>query len=264
MRYFLVIAGVLGIASAAAQAHGPQLQITNDNNKIVAREIYLDGPYAALSDPKSAYVLPLLEFNGSWYARPNTELDLIGNPSFFSGPGLAYGAGQTFAAGESFSWNFADGLKLWDGDSFEDPGATQLQSFRGDPSAPTAEAFTTDSGPFGSLAFAAISPGYSEEAHSGVRFRLLGDGTDPTSASPDGVYRLTMQIATSQAGVAPSDAFDFILVKNAPFETMAAAVQSLGVGSATVQFLVPEPTGFVLAIVGFAALVCRPHRRRRA
>ena len=74
-------------------AHGPQIQITNDNNKIATRQLHLDGPYSdALTAPKSVYVMPVFEFSGVWYSRPNNEIDpILLQPAFPSGPGLAYG-----------------------------------------------------------------------------------------------------------------------------------------------------------------------------
>ena len=51
---------VLRSLPAAASAHGPQIQITNDNNKIVTRALHQDGDYSlALTAPKSVYVMPL-------------------------------------------------------------------------------------------------------------------------------------------------------------------------------------------------------------
>src|SRR5687767_3677202 len=100
------------LALSAARAHGPQIQITIDNSKIVTRELILDGPYSSsLTAPKLVYVMPLLEFGGRWYSRPNNtpSATIPGTPAFPSGPGLAYGydlangGPQAFAEGSVLS-----------------------------------------------------------------------------------------------------------------------------------------------------------------
>src|SRR5688572_15313039 len=185
------------LAAAAARAHGPQIQITIDNNKIVNRELHLDGPYGnAVTAPKTVYVMSLLQFDGVWYSRPNGALDPITLlPAFPSGPGLAYGSdladggSQAFSVGSVLSVNFADGLKRWNGTTFVDAGATQLKAFRGSNvninTPPENFGITTDIGPFDSLSLAAIATDYGTagpEAHSSLRFALLGDGTSPSSS----------------------------------------------------------------------------------
>lgn len=243
-------------------AHGPQLQITNDDGKIVTRSIFMEAPYAALTPRKSVYVMPVLEFNGSWYARPNGTIDpVLGTPVYFSGPGLAYGHDQAdggpraFEAGSILSLDFTDGLKRWDGTGFVDPGTEQIQAFRGSPANPSATAVTSDSAPFESLAFSPISEDYDEEAHGSARFRLLGDGSDPLSTSQDGVYLLSLSVSSTQAGLAASDEFFYLLNKGAAASDVAAAVSSLGVDASLVQY-VPEPSSFalagILALGGFA------------
>jgi hypothetical protein len=67
----------LGLATSVVQAHGPQLQITDDNNKLVTRQIILNKPYSILTVPKSVYVIPMAQFNGIWYSQPNNEIDPI-------------------------------------------------------------------------------------------------------------------------------------------------------------------------------------------
>ena len=203
------------LAASAAWAHGPQIQITNSGNKIVTRELLLDGPYSpAVTAPKSAYVMGLLPFSDVWYSRPNGAIDPITQlPAFPSGPGLAYGSDladggpQAFAAGSVLSINFADGLKRWNGASFVDAGVTQLKAFRGSNANITTPlenfGITTDAGPFDSVSLPAVAADYGAEGaevHNSVRFALLGDGASPTSSSPDGVYSLKMQLSSTQFG----------------------------------------------------------------
>jgi hypothetical protein len=267
----------MAVASSAA-AHGPQIQITNDNNKIVTRTLHLDGPYStALTAPMSAYVMPVRPDGGVWYSRPNGELDpILHVPAFPSGPGMAYGydladgiGPQAFQEGTAITASFTAGLKLWNGAAFVDAGATQLKAFRGsnpDISTPDANfAVTSDIGPFDSISLAAVagpsggSLGYGtdgSEVHGSFRWALLGDGTSPTSASPDGVYLVSLRLSSTQAGLNPSDEYFFVLNKNAPWSTAASAVNSLGISLSRVQW-VPEPHSLGLigsAVIGWLGL----------
>ena len=79
-------------------------------------------------------------------------------------------------------------------------------------------AVTSDAAPFDSVSLPAIAANYGAEGaevHNSLRFALLGDGASPTSASPDGIYLLKLQLSSTQAGLAPSDAYHFVLYKNA-------------------------------------------------
>lgn len=272
MRARMFVFGVVSlIAASTALAHGPQLQITNDNNKIVPREIFNESPYEPISDPKSVYVMPLMESGGVWYSRPNNTL-VADVPAYPSGPGLAYGSDQLdggdrlFAAGSVLSIAFTNGLKLWNGAAFADAGATQLKGFRGSNAniSTPAENFavTSDSGPFDSLSLAAISGTYNAEAHSSLRWALLGDGSSPTSSSPDGVYLLSLQLSSTQNGLASSDPYYFVLHKNAAPSDVAAAVASLGFAPELVQ-AVPEPATAAMLLLGLTGFFGAARRNRR-
>lgn len=248
---------------AGAWAHGPQIQITNDNEKITTRALHLDGPYgAALTDPKSVYVMPLLPTGGVYFSRPNDAEVAPGIPEFNSGPGIAFGIGQTFASGNNFSLTFTQGLKLWDGSTFSDPGAEQIQAFRGPASAPTATATTSDTGPFAVLNFPTISPTYTSESHNSASFRLLGDGVDPTSPSDDGVYLLGLQLLSTQTGLAPSDPYYFVLYKNVGLAEAMTAARSLGYAESAIQ-AVPETSAVGLMLVGALVAASAAGLRRR-
>jgi hypothetical protein len=244
--------------------HGPQLQITSNNGKIVTREIFLDEPYAPLSAPKSVYLIPLLSTSGQYFSRPNDEEAAPGVPAFNSGPGLAFGLGATFNSGFNFRLTFTDGLKIWDGSSFVDPGLEQIQAFRGSFSNPSATAVTSDTGPFASLNFPTIAAGYAESSHNSASFRLLGDGISPTAASDDGVYLLSLQLQSTDPNLAPSDPYYFVLYKNAPIAEALAATRALKVSSADVQ-VVPEAGSLVFGMIGLCgAAVVMARRSRRA
>lgn len=268
------------LAAATCHAHGPQIQITNDNNKIVTRRLLLDGPYSnSLTAPKSVYVMALLAVDGVWYSRPNNEIDPITQlPAFPSGPGLAYGydladgGPQEFAADSVLSIGFTDVLKLWDGATFTDAGATELKAFRGSNpniTSPAANfAVTSDSSPFDSVSLPAVAASYGSdgaEVHNSIRFALLGDGISPTSASSHGVYLLSLQISSTQAGLEPSDEYFFLLHKNAATEAIVDAVGALGFAPSQVQW-VPEPASLLSLAIGAASCSLprlRQQRRKR-
>jgi hypothetical protein len=266
----------IALATARVFAHGPQIQLTDDNGKIVTRQLILDGPYRnSLTAATSVYVMPLLDFNGVWYSRPNGTIDsILGVPTFPSGPGFAYGydladgGTQQFDAGSVLSLVFTDGLKRWDGATFSDAGATQLKAFRGSvagiTSPPENFAVTSDGGPFDSVSLPAVAANYGSEGaevHVSLRFALLGDGTDPLSASPDGVYLLKMQLSSTQNGLAPSEPFYFVLNKNSSFDTLSSAVNSLGAAASVVQWVsVPEPGTAALALAGVVGIWFRRKR----
>jgi hypothetical protein len=275
-RVFATVAVALGASQGAA--HGPQIQVTNDNNKITTRTLLLDGPYStALTAPKSVYVMSVLPFNNVWYSRPNGEIDaILMQPAFPSGPGLAYGydladgGPQAFEAGSVISIGFTDGLKLWNGAAFVDAGATQLKAFRGsnpDISTPVESfAVTTDAGPFDSLSLPAVQDGYGDEGaevHNSLRYALLGDGASPTSTSPDGVYLVSLQASNSQSGFNPSDEYFFVLNKNAPWSTVVSAVQSLGIAPALQQWVVPEPAAAAFVLPALMCLSLRTAAARK-
>ena len=172
------------VLASTASAHGPQFQVTNDNGKIVTRQIIPDGPYDTVTDEKLLYLIPVRTTDGVTYARPNTATDaLTGVPSFISGPGLAYGIDavdssfQSFAAETVLSIGFADPLLKWSGTGFEGAGATELKAYRGsDPSiTEPAENFAVtsdDTTVFSAVSLSPIETDYGSEAHGTVRLRL--------------------------------------------------------------------------------------------
>jgi hypothetical protein len=140
----LTIAAMASASSACA--HGPQIQITGDSGKIVTRALMLDGPYSdELTGEKSVYVMPVRDFLGAWYVRPNGTIDpVLHIPEFFSGPGIAFGygydannpSGADFVVGSQISLAFTAPLRRWDGAAFADPGLPQVEAFRGGFAAP--------------------------------------------------------------------------------------------------------------------------------
>lgn len=290
MRYraFIDALVVSCITPLCLFAHGPQLQINQVGGAIVTRNIMND-VYEPLTDPKSVYVIPVLDYRGVWYARPETSLYqpphvLAGEPIYYSGAGLAYGLGQTFEVGSVFKIQFEDGLKLWNGANFADAGDVQLQSYRsgsiglnGELINPSASAVTTDSGPFAELPFAPVAAGYDNEAHSTARLRFLGDGathtqgTGTTATEPgDGIYLAKFQVTntyydtdTMTDFTIESDPYYFVLHKNASWVDVRNAARSLG-GPSEIQYLgVPEPRGLALCAVLISALGWSIRRQRK-
>jgi hypothetical protein len=279
-RVFKVLAAAVGLTiGSAAMAHGPQIQITNDNGRIVTRELFVEQPYdQALSSPKSVYVMPLspsaVSGGTEWYARPNQSVTAgLGLPTYVSGPGIAYGYGAgydpatgtgttPFPVGSHFMLSLNDALKRWNGSAFVDPGAEQLQAFRVSNNQVVATATTSDAGPFQSFDFPDVTAPTSPDtvdAHQSVRYRLLGDGSSSTSSAQDGIYLLSMRLSSSHAGVSPSDPFYYVLYKNVALAEVASVVGGVFPNSSLVQ-VVPEPSGAVVVAVGSIALL-RPRRR---
>jgi hypothetical protein len=183
---------------------------------------------------------------------------------------IADGGPQAFAPLSVLSIAFADGLQRWNGAEFVDAGTSQLKAFRGSNAniAGPLENFaiTSDTGPFDSLSLPAVAANYGAEGaevHNSLRFAMLGDGTSPTSPSPNGIYLLELQLSSTQAGLAPSDVYNFVLYKSAAIDQVVAAVRSLGYASAAVQWVTPEPHAAAIAACGLAALVTYPRCRRR-
>lgn len=273
MRLKMVALVLAAGASQAAWAHGPQIQTTLTNGKIVTRRVVPDGSYDTVLTPATtAYVMPLAQYQGVWRAQPDGSLLPDSTPEFIGWPGFAYGYGYDatsnpapFPVGSKFTLGFTAGLKSWDGAAFIDAGVTEAEIYRGSSAAPSALAKTTDAGPFAGVQFpggAGISfASELSEVHNTVHYRMVGDGSSITSPLADGVYLLSMKLSSSDAGVGESEPFYFVLSKGAADATVRAAAESLGAGAGQTQF-VPEPATAGLALAGLAAML-RAARRRR-
>lgn len=256
IRTLLRAALALLILPAAASAHGPQLQITNDGGQIVTRSVLVND-YSALSDEKSAYVIPVTsvldtDFPTSWRATADES------GAYPFGPGLAYGLGATFPTNSTLTISFLEELMLWDGGAFVSAGDVELAALR--TSNPNASSLTGNTAVTGGPdwdAEVAIGDSYDSGAHASVTHVLLGDGVDPAAAVADGLYRAKLQIASSDASIAASDPIYLLLSKNAN-DQVGQAVASLGLPAGAVQyFTVPEPTTAALAALTLLAPVWR-------
>ena len=256
-----VIALILSTVCEATFAHGPQMQVTLDNNKITTRRI-LDDDYtsAGVTPATSVYVIPVLPV--TFVGQPVARVKPVNEQTF--GPGVAYGYDQLDGGAPDFTAPFSlhvAGLEIWDGTSFAPTGAEQLGLLQASGNVNPDSTKTTVAGT--DLAVA-VSATYTATAHSSIRYSLLGDGNDPYAASRDGVYLATLQLSGTQSpAITPSDPYYFVLNKNASPEALSAAIGSLGVALGMIQ-IIPEPAAALLAICGVMLGIgyCRPGRQR--
>ena len=277
IRTTTVLASLL--VAGGALAHGPQLQITLDqNNKIVTREIVdttnasgLPGSnlagYETLTAPTSVFVIPAyLNNSGQYTLQPD-------NPHYLNGPGYTFRyqthtpgtnmyfddapSGSVNLSGTYFSIQYLSGLTRWDGASFVDAGDTQLQAARS--SGGVLQTMTTQDGAAAgsTIAYGGLSS-LSTTPHTSLTHLLLGDGSSSTSAVHDGIYRVSVQMSSSSGDIASSDPFDYIIYKGTGVSEALTAAYSLN-PAGNVQ-VVPEPTG--LALLGLPGLAMLIRRRR--
>jgi len=267
-RCFYVCASLF-LGASSLWAHGTQIQITNTGNKIVTREALTDIYTPAISNPIRVYQMPLrLDVGGQTFTYP-TDTQPLAN----SGPGFAFGTGG-FLDTATINLNLLDGLKVWNGSSFVDPGLEQINVFRGSVTAaiPAIQMTTADVGPFPSIVVAsppAVPTGtdyLGDTAHTTVRYRMLGDGTSRTSIGDDGVYLLQFSLSSDQPGLAASDPFFFLLDKNAPLGDLSAAssflLTSNGFSASQIQ-AIPEPGTWALC-AGLIPLAYWSYRRTKS
>jgi len=265
--------GVLAAVASSATAHGPQIQITSDNNKIVTRQLQPGNSYSStngLTTPASVYVLPVKSvlFNGNPIARVQPiDIEVFG-------PGFTYGYDQSvpmpgplkFTAGLELH---VEGLQIWNGTSFVDTGAGKEQlGIRQSSSNVLADTHKTVMGGNVDVPIPISAP-YPADAHSSVRYQLLGDGLSETTASRDGIYLVTLELSGTQTtpSLLPSDTFYYILSKNVDYNALTNAVSSFAakqnIAANRVQYapgVIPEPSAIVLAGIGIIAATIRLRR----
>ena len=260
MRSFVWMAvSAIVAAGAPAWAHGPQIQLTAEAGKIVTRQVMIDH-YAPVTAATSIYVLPVANVSNRWLVQPPGTTG--------SGPGIAPGVGFLDAASHPFktgnyTTSLVDGLKRWNGTNFIDAGAVQLELYKTVNGTPVT-ATTSDVGPFASIAYGLEVT--SDEAHTGMGYRFLGDGLSNTSPLADGVYLLSLKVST--AGLTDSDPFYFVLPKGVSASEAGAATfalaQQQGIANGAIQAMtaIREPTGLALAVFAIGGCVAAQRRRR--
>lgn len=250
-------------------AHGPQIQLTADGGQITTRRLIADGPYSTtLTAQTSIYVMPTVQTSGVWVVKPIA--------AFASGPGIAPGYGVTdlaslathpFKAG-NYSVNFTGGLQKWNGSAFVDAGATQMKAVKS-----AATTTSVDGGPSPQLTWSISAASWEDvghglaETHSGLAFRLVGDGVLDTSTLDDGVYLAGLQL--SHGSLTPSAPFYFIVPKGVSPDVTGAATHAWaalqGISSSEIQALtqIPEPTGAALVALGVVTGLVWSRQRER-
>jgi hypothetical protein len=258
LQWRLIAIAIVWASVTPSWAHGPQIQLTAENGKIVTRQVMIDD-YTPITPTTSIYVLPVANVSNQWLVQPPGTAG--------AGPGIAVGVGFVDAASHPFksgayTTSLIDGLKKWNGVSFVDAGDAQLQLYKtvsGNPLTAT----TTDAGPFESITYNLNVT--SEEAHTGMGFRFLGDGVSSTSALADGVYLLSLK--ASNMTLEESAPFYFMLPHGVtPAEAGAATLafaQQQGIGAGAIQAMtaIPEPAS--MALITTAIGGCLAVRRRR-
>jgi hypothetical protein len=247
-----MLLAIAAIPCGVATAHGPQIQLTAESDKVVTRRMFEDGPYDPLTPATSIYVLPTVQQSGAWLVTPP-------NLTTGSGPGIAVGLGydsgnpsaHLFQTG-AYTVGIADGLKRWDGAAFVDAGATQMRVNKN-----ATTAVTTDVGPFQSVTWSITVS--NAEAHSGLGYRFLGDGVSDTSPLATGVYLLSLLL--SHGSLTKSDPFYFVIPRGVSSGELNSAVAGLasskGIAAGAIQQVVPEPGAMALCgamLLGLARL----------
>ncbi len=274
-----VLGACAALAVSSVNAHGPQIQLTADNSKIVTRQLLPGNTYSStngLTAPASVYVMPVLPvtFNGNPVARVKPS-----NAETF-GPGFTYGYDQSvvspgarlFTAGLELH---LEGLQIWNGSAFVDTGAGMEQlGVRNTSGNTLADSHKTIMGGDVHVPIAPtniLNGTYTADSHTSMRYQLLGDGLSETVASRDGVYLVSLELSGTQTmpSLMPSDTFYYILGKNVVYEDLTAVVNSFaasqGIGSNLVQFapnVVPEPGTITLIAMSLLGISALPRRTR--
>jgi hypothetical protein len=253
-----------------------QITVDSRNGKtIVTRRLLLDEPYSSavgLTAPVSIYVMQVLPV--SFVGQPVSRVKPSDTQVF--GPGFTYGYDQTLGGDRLFKANLnlhVSGLQIWDGTDFilTGPNKEQLGLLASTSNVNPDAVKTTASG--GDLAIP-ITAAYTADAHSSVRYTLLGDGLDPYASSRDGIYLVTLQLSGTQTSpvLTPSAPFYYVLGKNVAINDLTPVVNSFissqGISSSLVQYManVPEPGTLslvMMSLVGICVLRRAKQRRRR-
>ncbi len=274
----LVYCACAVIVASTASAHGPQIQITVDtlnDNKITTRQMLPGNSYSTtngLTLVTSIYVMPALPV--AFLGQPVSRIQPLATQTF--GPGLTYGYDQFVNPGGThpFTANLnlhVEGLKIWDGSAFVPTGSgkEQLGMLASSSNVNPDTVKTTTSGADLPIA---IEASYTADAHTSVRYTLLGDGLDPYAASRDGIYLATLQLSGTQAspGLTASSPFYYILNKNVALGELKSVVDSFaasqGIDLSLIQYApatIPEPSAALLAMMGWIGLISCSQTRRR-
>ena len=276
------------LCASSANAHGPQLQITADSTsggtKIVTRQILPGNAYSTtngLTVPASIYVMPANPV--TFLGTPVARLQPLGTQTF--GPGFTYGYDQFANPGGARPFT-ADltlqvgELKIWNGSAFVATGDEQL-GLAATSGNVVVDSVSTVGGGTVNLPIAIAKDvstqvtNYHTDAHSSVRYQLLGNGTtanETTAPSRDGVYLVSLLLAGTQSSpsLVASDPFYYIVSKNVGSSDLVNVVNSFaasqGIAAGLVQYaptVVPEPSAALLVALGCIGIVAPRVRRQQ-
>lgn len=245
-RFAFVLA--LAASPLLAYGHGTLIQLGITNNQLTTHGL-VGEPYSASYPAQRLYTMnftqrSLGDVHDGWYVQ------LDSNP--YLGPGISYSSVYGFLPSNTISISFAGGLQYWTGTEFADPGTEQLQGIRGSNFNTATKFQTNDSGPL--QGFSVTPTTVTATSHAQVYWRLLGDGTSPTTTSDDGVYLASFVASTTQSGIASSETYYFLMSKNASPAELSAASAFVSAN------FIPEPAA--LGLIVPAAAVLMPRRRR--
>jgi PEP-CTERM motif len=279
MRFCVFVLGACAmLVVSTASAHGPQIQITVDSasgNTIVTRQLLLDEPYSSsvgLTAPASVYVMSVSPV--TFVGQPVSRVKPSDTQVF--GPGFTYGYDQTLGGDRLFKANLnlhVNGLQIWNGSAFVPTGPNKEQlGLLASTSNINPDAVRTTAS--GADLTVPISATYTADAHSSMRYTLLGDGLDPYAASRAGIYLVTLQLTGTQTTpspiLSPSTQFYYVLNKGMPFNDVVAVVNgftaSQGISSSLVQYMVnvPEPGTLTIVAIGMFGTFMLPRAKRCA
>ncbi len=263
-QLLLVMGGLYLISPRLSQAHGPQMQIDISGGKIVTRSILVDD-YTPLTDPVRVYVLPI---NSVDVISPLAGTEWRPNPS----PGFAceYAPGL---ANSIINLGFTGGLQAWTGTAFVDAGTAQMQAYKTNSNGRFTNSIDDALSPL-ALVTTAAAP-VPAGAHSGLTYKLLGNGSDPLSAIDDGIYLIGVQLTSVAATLTTttsysSDPFYFLMNKNMSSDAVNSAyssfMSSTGFSSSQVQAftVIPEPSTWALAVTAIGLVWSVRRKIRRA
>ncbi|HUN82460.1 MAG TPA: PEP-CTERM sorting domain-containing protein [Phycisphaerae bacterium] len=277
-KLLIVVTFVCVFVSGTVHAHGPQIQVTVDNNQITTRNLFLNEPYntypAPASSPVSVYVMPLAPINAfggtEWFAQPNSGFQV-------TGPGIAWGYGWTYTdsthygtnnvpVGANFVETMNGGLQQWDGSAFVTAAhGAQLAGYRSSGT----QAISGSATPSFTYSAIAAPTAPSPDPHGSAFWQLTGDGVIPNAGHPpaavdDGIYVEEIQLSLINqpvgSDVQSSAPFHFVLFKGVDVSDAAAAAE-LAFPGASIQ-VVPEPAALGLLCITGCLLIGTRRRRR--
>jgi len=204
--------GVFSISPRAfAQPDHLDIQLFNDGTGSIKTGL-IDLTLADSQNP-----CPVLDDDFRVYP---VRLDDGSIPHFENFPGFNACAG-TFDQGTFVGFNIVDALRKWDGASFDQIPEDETMFISSGGGSPILRETPPDSGGFVE-GFDLSLIGSAGSMHTHVQYFLVSD--DPSGPAP-GVYMLTLEVTSTQDGVAPSDPVFIIFADGAPDQELQDAAE---------------------------------------